>query len=583
MHILKSFKSISIITYFVALGGLALQLAALTDIQEGTLPVYLLTALNYLFPGINLSYLDSHIFSYTNYNNYLVLNYLELTFFAFILIGAIAYTYSKAKETRIIRFAFSIFLFSKLLGIISFIISPIVYAQYFRYDLMSMLWWGLGLTNCAAWAYISYILVKHLNSEKSLDYFPGKPSITGDKLYVDTPKMQRVTHWILDILFSLLIGSVFVINLGRPIFAFLEQFLGDRFTLYIVFSITQILYYPFFEILFGATPAKLLTESRVVNADGSRIDFAKGLVRTITRKIPFEPFSYLGMGNGWHDSLSGTIVVKEKQTGIAAKYYLLIIPFFILIGVLSYFGHEELEDYRYRQSEKASFQEKVDRFDRYLSHLKDNYIIEIKDLEESYGPSVYLKVDDIGNEKVVCSYFQMKDYYPSGYDIEREFLRNQYTYPIVEVKVKDLIDAITKDYEKYNHNERNGAPLLGNGKKYEIVEIYRLYTPLIESSGSSIRDEYINFSLRNKGGSGQLTAITNIEGELEWQMELPLQIESAGTYGGSSISLNAIKYKQGRTYKFSFAVRDSIGGIQNYIVEGINCNYTIKEEFQAGN
>jgi uncharacterized RDD family membrane protein YckC len=74
-------------------------------------------------------------------------------------------------------------------------------------------------------------------------------------------------------------------------------------------------YYCGFETVTGKSPAKWLTQTRVITLDGVRPPFGAVLKRSIIRLIPFEPFSFLGSGRGWHDRWSGTRVVYERDAG----------------------------------------------------------------------------------------------------------------------------------------------------------------------------------------------------------------------------------------------------------------------------
>jgi hypothetical protein len=56
----------------------------------------------------------------------------------------------------------------------------------------------------------------------------------------------------------------------------------------------------------------------VVKHDGSRPNMKSIIIRTLSRLIPFEPFSFLTAERGWHDTLSVTYVVK-KHDFIAKK------------------------------------------------------------------------------------------------------------------------------------------------------------------------------------------------------------------------------------------------------------------------
>ena len=73
-------------------------------------------------------------------------------------------------------------------------------------------------------------------------------------------------------------------------------------------------YYLVLEVAFQATVGKLVTRTRVVTANGGKPSFAQILGRTFSRFVPFEPLSLLGRQPvGWHDSWSGTRVVKLES------------------------------------------------------------------------------------------------------------------------------------------------------------------------------------------------------------------------------------------------------------------------------
>jgi uncharacterized RDD family membrane protein YckC len=54
-----------------------------------------------------------------------------------------------------------------------------------------------------------------------------------------------------------------------------------------------------------------MTPEPIVDASGNKPSFGKIVGRNFARLIPFEACSFLGSSaRGWHDSLSGTYVVK---------------------------------------------------------------------------------------------------------------------------------------------------------------------------------------------------------------------------------------------------------------------------------
>jgi uncharacterized RDD family membrane protein YckC len=60
----------------------------------------------------------------------------------------------------------------------------------------------------------------------------------------------------------------------------------------------------------GKTLGKLVTSTRAVYEDGSRIEFSTGFLRGLSRAVPFEPFSAFG-AHPWHDRWTDTRVVVE--------------------------------------------------------------------------------------------------------------------------------------------------------------------------------------------------------------------------------------------------------------------------------
>lgn len=80
--------------------------------------------------------------------------------------------------------------------------------------------------------------------------------------------------------------------------------------------ITMILYVVF-EYLFGQTPGKMATNTKVVDSYGKKPGFGTIALRTLLRLIPFEAFSFFGpINKGLHDTLSKTRVVIIKKFAI---------------------------------------------------------------------------------------------------------------------------------------------------------------------------------------------------------------------------------------------------------------------------
>ncbi|HTI91139.1 MAG TPA: RDD family protein [Puia sp.] len=65
----------------------------------------------------------------------------------------------------------------------------------------------------------------------------------------------------------------------------------------------------------GRTLGKLITSTKAVNEDGTRISFSTALVRGLSRAVPFETFSAFGdPSHPWHDKWTRTYVVDLTRS-----------------------------------------------------------------------------------------------------------------------------------------------------------------------------------------------------------------------------------------------------------------------------
>jgi len=88
----------------------------------------------------------------------------------------------------------------------------------------------------------------------------------------------------------------------------------DQIGSYIFILFLSFLYYSIFEALTGKTLGKYFTKTKVVNPEGEKPVWTRILLRSLCRFIPLDQISFLfDFNSGWHDMLSKTIVVEEKQ------------------------------------------------------------------------------------------------------------------------------------------------------------------------------------------------------------------------------------------------------------------------------
>lgn len=88
---------------------------------------------------------------------------------------------------------------------------------------------------------------------------------------------------------------------------------SDGILLYIISYTLFVTYYTLIEgATNGRSVGKLITGSKAVKEDGTAITWNDALLRSLTRIVPFEPFSAFG-SNPWHDRWTHTKVVKNDR------------------------------------------------------------------------------------------------------------------------------------------------------------------------------------------------------------------------------------------------------------------------------
>lgn len=138
------------------------------------------------------------------------------------------------------------------------------------------------------------------------------------------PKWQRLIHLLVDSILAsgvagLLVYGIIVLGDASPLTAPLaDYFVADeprRGWRRLLESFLMLPYYLVFEVGFGTSPAKWLTRTRVVTADGSKPTRLRLLGRTLCRYLPLDQLSFIfdANGRGWHDLGSGTYVVRRAS------------------------------------------------------------------------------------------------------------------------------------------------------------------------------------------------------------------------------------------------------------------------------
>jgi uncharacterized RDD family membrane protein YckC len=126
---------------------------------------------------------------------------------------------------------------------------------------------------------------------------------------------QRFLNYLIDlIIFDIIITVI------KEIFSIGFNTFYNPNPYYVAF-LNLLINYAFFVVFYfaselafkGRTIGKFITGTKAVNEDGTEMIPKTVLLRTLSRIVPFEPFSAFG-GHPWHDKWTRTHVIDVKKT-----------------------------------------------------------------------------------------------------------------------------------------------------------------------------------------------------------------------------------------------------------------------------
>jgi uncharacterized RDD family membrane protein YckC len=300
-----STKQITVISFVIALMGVITSFAIHAENVYIAWSKRLLRPFYFEWPGG----------TNTLIGNNLNIFHFQLFFAILFLIGAVSYAASKQKQTRLLRFGFSLVSLASSLSIFFSILNSLVIHQTPHPDMLSVISSLSFFVVDLLYFYISLRVINHFNSIITLQVVEYGSDDNKGSYLVPASKWQRVFHKLVDgfiglIAFSPFINSLIFFQRSRGFILALQEALGERVALYIFVVAYSFIYYLITEWVIGASPAKFITGTRVVTDDGQKPLFAKILRRTLLRIVPLEFITFL-ISTGWHDLYSGTFVAKE--------------------------------------------------------------------------------------------------------------------------------------------------------------------------------------------------------------------------------------------------------------------------------
>lgn len=155
--------------------------------------------------------------------------------------------------------------------------------------------------------------------QTQIDTTPGDILIP-EEYYLRASKGKRFLNYLIDVIvfYFITLGISIVLLIFWPEFEnILAESEGVGFKLIdqVVSLILYALYMFALESIFkGKSFGKMVTRTRAVNLDGSRISPGTALARAFARAVPFSAFSALGdPSNPWQDRWTNTMVVDETS------------------------------------------------------------------------------------------------------------------------------------------------------------------------------------------------------------------------------------------------------------------------------
>ncbi len=146
-------------------------------------------------------------------------------------------------------------------------------------------------------------------SEETLSQHKTFSTLVTNEVHVLASNSRRFINLIIDI--SAI--SLFCFPILTMVYSNINQIATKKtiaLTGLIVSIIIAFLYYLILELIFQATIGKALTKTTVISITGNHPRFKNLLIRSISRFIPFEAYSYINSEVGLHDKLSKTRVIR---------------------------------------------------------------------------------------------------------------------------------------------------------------------------------------------------------------------------------------------------------------------------------
>ncbi|WP_153801237.1 RDD family protein [Foetidibacter luteolus] len=135
---------------------------------------------------------------------------------------------------------------------------------------------------------------------------------------------QRFANYIIDVIFFYVLFIVLGVVIAFTSPSMLEEVDNNSVGINLIDRLISLVLYALYMGLMegltkGRSLGKLITGTKAVNMDGSKISFATAFARGFSRAVPFCVFSAFGTPcNPWQDKWTNTMVIDIKKSVVLA-------------------------------------------------------------------------------------------------------------------------------------------------------------------------------------------------------------------------------------------------------------------------
>ena len=140
--------------------------------------------------------------------------------------------------------------------------------------------------------------------------------------YTQATSGKRFLNYLIDRVAIYLVWNYLLYNVNVALLNLIYEYTHSRELLDAFSYLITITFFVFIlavleSVTGGKTLGKMITGTRAINQDGSRITPKAAILRCLSRLVPFEAFSALGNPSfPWHDRWTKTFVIDERLTSL---------------------------------------------------------------------------------------------------------------------------------------------------------------------------------------------------------------------------------------------------------------------------